>query len=115
MESGQREKGTVAGVPVSSISLDTECSQTIVKSDLIFTGRIIRAKMHAWACCEYSLALIEVVVEGRRLKLKTGVAWKLHMNVPLGTCARTYGACVYKCSNGEVPGDDQGTDSEVTH
>ena len=83
----------------------------MAKRNLILKGNILADSLEQ----KCVIMLTEVVVEGTRLKLKTGVAWKLHMNVVLGTHARTYGACVYEKSSEEVPGGDQGTHTEVTH
>ena len=78
VESGLRRKGTVAGVLVSCIYLDTGCIQILVKRELIPKGDLLAESvelrcMHG-DVARYPLVFVEVVVEGRWLKIKAGVA-----------------------------------------
>ena len=79
----------MAGVPVSCIYLDTGCSQTLVRRELISKGDILAASLELKCVhgdvARYHLVLVKVVVEGRRLKIKAGVAGKLLVDVLLGT------------------------------
>ena len=90
MGSGLRSKGTVAGVPVSLDTgcSQTGCSQTLVRRELIPKGDIlaesVELKYVHGDVARYSLVFVEVVVEGRRLKIKAGVAGKLPVHVLLG-------------------------------
>ena len=70
----------MADVQVSCIYLDTVCSHTLVRRELIPMGDIlaesIELKCVHGDVASYPLVFVEVVVEGRRLKAKAGVAEK---------------------------------------
>ena len=69
--------------------MDTGCSQTLVRRELIPKGDIlvesVELKCVHGDVARYPLVFMEVVVEGRRLKIKAGVAGKLPVDVLLGT------------------------------
>ena len=106
VESGLRWKGTVAGVPVSCIYLDTGCSQMFVRRELIPKGDILAESVELKCVhgdvARYSLVFVEVVVEGRRLKLKLRWSgWEVTSGcVVENRCDRTDEAC--ECSRGEL-------------
>ena len=82
-------EGYMVGVLVNCIYLDTGCSQMLVRRELIPKGDILAESVELKCVhgdvARYPLVFVEVVVEGRRLKIKAGVAEKLPVDVLLGT------------------------------
>ena len=81
--------GKVEGVVVNCISIDTGCSQSLVRISLvpgvnILSERIEMRCVHG-DVVTCPLAMVKVVVDGRELVIKVGLAEKLPVDVLLGT------------------------------
>ena len=81
--------GKVEGVEVNCICIDTGCSQSLVRRSLV-PGVNILSERTETRCVHgdvvpYPLAMVNVVVDGRELVIKAGLAEKLPVDVLLGT------------------------------
>ena len=81
--------GIVEGIPVTDIVLDTGCSQTLVRSDLITDEDVLQEEV-AIRCAhgnvlKYPLANIQLMIGATKMKVKAGVANNLPVSVLLGT------------------------------
>ena len=86
---GLCHKGKVADVAVKQVFLDTGCGQTLVRKDLVPKGGIteetVELKCVHGDTRKYPVALIELEVSGRKLKVRAGVSDHLPVAVLLGT------------------------------
>ena len=83
-------EGFVEGQFVNDIVLDTGCSRTLVRSDLIGKERLSSEKSVIVQCAhgdavEYPVATVEITVQGRRVTVEAGVLDKLPHSVLLVT------------------------------
>ena len=79
----------VEGVEVNGICIDTGCSRSLVWRTLL-PGDNILSKETETRCVQgnvvpYPLAMVKVVVDGRELVIKAGLAEMLPVDVLLGT------------------------------
>lgn len=81
--------GTVEGHPVDEIVLDTGCSRTLVRKDLVpgekLTGGEISIRCAHGDIFVYPLADVQIEVGGRQFEVQAGVSEKLPVSVLLGT------------------------------
>lgn len=87
---GLKRKGTVEGTAVDNILLDTGCSRTLVRQELVPRRRMLEGEAVAIRCAHgdtvlYPLASVQVVVDGRSMEVKAAVSEKLPADVLLGT------------------------------
>ena len=85
-------KGTVEGCHVNSILLDTGCSRTMVRRQLVPQDKFLEGKWVSIRCVHgdtvlYPLADVQFVVEGIPVKVEAAVAESLPVEVILGTDA----------------------------
>ena len=82
-------RGTVEGKTVKDIQLDTGCSRTVVRSDLIdkkiVDGETITIQCAHGDTVSYPLAEVELQVEGRLITVEAAVSDTLPRSVLLGT------------------------------
>ena len=83
-------RGTVEGKTVKDIQLDTGCSRTVVRSDLIDKKKIVDGETITIQCAHgdtvsYPLAEVELQVEGRLITVEAAVSDTLPRSVLLGT------------------------------
>ena len=83
-------EGFVEGQFVNDIVLDTGCSRTLVRSDLVGKERLNSEKSVTVQCAhgdavEYPVATVEIRVQGRRVAVEAAVSDKLPHSVLLGT------------------------------
>ena len=82
-------KWVVEGLLVNDIVLDTGCSRTLVRSDLLgekkFGEETITVQYAHGDVVTYPLAKVELEVEGRALTVKAAVSDTLPQSVLLGT------------------------------
>ena len=83
-------EGFVEGQFVDDIVLDTGCSRTLVRSDLVGKERLNSEKSVTVQCAhgdavEYPVATVEIRVQGRRVTVEAAVSDKLPHSVLLGT------------------------------
>ena len=88
--SGNAKPGMVEGEPVKSILLDTGCSRTLVRNNLVPKHKLLHGEVVAIRCAPgdtvlYPLAEVELEVEGYPLRIEAAVSDTLPMSVPLGT------------------------------
>ena len=88
--SGVSREGLVEGQAVTDILLDTGCSQTLVKSDLVPTAKRVEGDAVTIRCAHgdtvlYPLAEVEMVVDGIPLQVEAAVSDTLPVSVLLGT------------------------------
>ena len=81
-------EGTAAAV--ENILLDTGCSRTLVHQELVPRRKMLEGEAVAIHCAHgdtvlYPLALVQMVVGGRDMKVKAAVSENLLMDVLLGT------------------------------
>ena len=89
-EQGVRRQGVVEGRYVSDILLDTGCSRTLVRRDLVPSKNMQEGDVVTIRCAHgdtvlYPLADVEVEVGGRRIQVEAAVSDTLPMSVLLGT------------------------------
>ena len=82
--------GAVEGTAVDSILLDTGCSRTLVRQELVPRRKMLDGEAVAIRCAHgdtvlYPLALVQMVVDGRDMEVKAAVSENLPMDVLLGT------------------------------
>ena len=82
-------KGVVEGQLVNDIVVDTGCSRTLVRSDLLgekmFEGETVTIQCVHGNVVTYPLTRIELEVKGRALTVKAAVSDTLPQSVLLGT------------------------------
>ena len=79
----------VEGSTVENILLDTGCSRTLVRSDLVRQEKIIEGEVVTICCAHgdtvlYPVASVELEVEGRHITVEAAVSDTLPMAVLLG-------------------------------
>ena len=84
------QKGTVEGTDVSDIVLDTGCSQTLVRKELVPEDKITQEQAVTIRCAHgdlvlYPTAVVDLEVAGESLTVKVAVSSTLPMSVLLGT------------------------------
>ena len=87
---GIAKPGVVEGTAVSNILLDTGCSRTLVRKDLVPTAKLLDGEVVAIRCAHgdtvlYPLAQVGVEIGGRLLEVEAAVSETLPMAVLLGT------------------------------
>ena len=85
-----KRSGAVEGTAVDSILLDTGCSRTLVRQELVPRRKMLEGEAVAIRCAHgdtvlYPLALVQMVVDGRDMEVKAAVSENLPMDVLLGT------------------------------
>jgi len=87
---GTLKQGIIEGKSVKDILLDTGCSRTLVRQDLVPENKIKKGEAVAIRCAHgdtvlYPLAQIHMEVEGRSIEVEAAVSDTLPMGVLLGT------------------------------
>ena len=82
--------GKVEGTPVESISLDTGCSRTLVRSTLVPQDEVLEGEIIAIQCAHgdtvlYPLALIDLEINGHHIEVEAALSETLPIPVLLGT------------------------------
>ena len=82
--------GRVEGTEVSDILLDTGCTRTMVRSDLVAEENLIPGEAVTVLCAHgdtvlYPLARVTIHVEGIEMEVKAAVSQSLPVSVLLGT------------------------------
>ena len=82
--------GLVEGKPVKSILLDTGCSRTLVRKDLVPQHKLLHGEAVAIRCAHgdtvlYPLAEVELEVDGYPLHVEAAISDTLPMPVLVGT------------------------------
>ena len=82
--------GLVEGKPVSSILLDTGCSRTLIRKDLVPQHKLLHGEAVAIRCAHgdtvlYPLAEVDLEVDGYTLHVEAAISDTLPMPVLLGT------------------------------
>ena len=95
VNSGRRGKellrcGQVDGKCVEDIQLDTGCSRTVVRKDLVDEEKMLDGESITIQCAHgdvvsYPLAMVEILVGGRRIEVEAAVSATLPRSVLLGT------------------------------
>ena len=85
-----KRSGAVEGTAVDNILLDTGCSRTLVRQELVPRSKMLEGEAVAIYCAHgdtvlYPLALVQMVVDGRNMEVKAAVSKNLPMDVLLGT------------------------------
>ena len=83
------QHGEVEGTPVERILLDTGCSKTLVRQELIPKEKILEGEAVTIRCAHgdtvlYPVAKVQVMVDGRAVEVKAAVSETLPMDVLLG-------------------------------
>ena len=91
-ESGLMQAGTVEGQQVSKVLLDTGCSRTMVRRELVPPEKLLEGEAVTIRCAHgdmvlYPLAKIGMEVNGHRLDMEVAVSDTLPVDVLLGTDA----------------------------
>ena len=86
---GVTKPGIVEGKPVRDILLDTGCSRTLVRKDLVPKHKLLHGEVVTIRCAHgdtvlYSLAEVELEVQGYPLKIEAAVSDTLPVPVLLG-------------------------------
>ena len=89
-EQGVRRHGVVEGRYVGDILLDTGCSRTLVRKDLVPDKKMREGDVVTIRCAHgdtvlYPLAEVQMEVSGRRIQVEAAVSDTLPMSVLLGT------------------------------
>ncbi len=89
-ETGVHRKGLVEWKAVTDILLDTGCSRTVVRRELVPQSNIREGDVTTIRCAHgdtvlYPLAEVELEVEGKRIVVEAAVSETLPMSVLLGT------------------------------
>ena len=92
--------GCVQGVEVTDILLDTGCTQTMVRGDLVSQDQLIEGEAATIRCVYgdnvlYSLADVTINLEGFNLTVRAAVSKTFPMSVLLGTDVPQLGALVH--------------------
>ena len=82
--------GKVEGTLVKSVVLDTGCSRTLVRSNLVPQDKIMEGEVVAIRCAHgdtvlYPLALVHLEIKGHRIDVEAALSDTLPMPVLLGT------------------------------
>ncbi len=90
LSTGVEREGKVEGKAVSNILLDTGCSRTLVRGDLVPDDKVIDGEVVAIRCAHgdtvlYLLAEVTIEVDGRKMNVEAAVSNTLPMAVLLGT------------------------------
>ena len=108
---GFHKLGVVEGREVGDILLDTGCSRTLVREDLVSAKKFLAGEAVAIRCAE-----VEIEVGGQSLKVEVAVLGTLPMAVLLGTdvpeLAELLGGSQRKCGGRRLRtdgGDYSGT------
>ena len=93
-------KGLVEGVVVSDIPLDTWCTQTMVRRDLVSSSKIIEGEATTVKCVHgdnvlHPIADVAVEVEGLELTIRAAISDSLPMSVLLGTDVQELGQLLH--------------------
>ena len=85
-----QKTGMVEGQEVGDILLDTGCSRTLVRRDLVPREKILEGEVVAIRCAHgdtvlYPIAQVDVTVGGQCLEVEAAVSETLPMSVLLGT------------------------------
>ena len=91
-ESGLMQAGTVEGQQVSKVLLDTGCSRTMVRQELVPPEKLLEGEAVTIQCAHgdmvlYPLAKIGMEVNGHHLDMEVAVSDTLPVDVLLGTDA----------------------------
>ena len=83
-------KGLVEGVEVGNILLDTGCTQTMVRSDLVDPSKFIAGEATTIRCVHgdnalYPLVEVRVTVDGVAMRVRAAISEELPVAVLLGT------------------------------
>ena len=83
-------RGEVEGHSVEDIQLDTGCTRTDVRSDLVDKEKIAREEIVTIQCAHgdivsYPVATVEIVVDGKQITVEAAVSDTLPRSVLLGT------------------------------
>ena len=108
VQSGMLREGLVEGQAVTGVLLDTGCSQTLVKSDLVPTAKRVEGDAVTIRCAHgdtvlYPLANVELVVDGIPLQVEAAVSDTLPVSVLLGTDVPELDTLLEKQVAGAVP------------
>ncbi len=84
-----KRKGLVEGTPVERILLDTGCSKTLVRQELISKEKILEGEAVTIRCAHgdtvlYPVAKVQVMVDGMDMEVKAAVSETLPVDVLLG-------------------------------
>ena len=87
---GVIKAGVVEGSMVKDILLDTGCSRTLVRKDLVPQDKLLQGEATAIGCAHgdtvvYPLAQVEVQVDSQTIDVEAAVSETLPMAVLLGT------------------------------
>ena len=82
--------GKVEGTPVKSVVLDTGCSRTLVRSNLVPQDKIMEGEVVAIRCAHgdtvlYPLALVHLEIKGHQIDVEAALSDTLPIPVLLGT------------------------------
>ena len=81
-------QGTVDGKAVSNILLDTGCTHTLIRRDLVPDDRLLDSTIEIQCahgdCVEYPLAEVDIAVDDEHFEILTGVAERLPAAMLLG-------------------------------
>ena len=96
------------GQAVTDVLLDTGCSQTLVKSELVPTTKQVEGDVVTIHCAHgdtvlYPLANVELVVDGIPLQVEAAVSDTLPVSVLLGTDVPELDTLLKKQVAGTVP------------
>jgi predicted aspartyl protease len=112
---GVPQVGVVEGREVGDILLDTGCSRTLVREDLVPAKKFLAGEAVAIRCAHgdtvlYPLAEVEIEVGGQSLKVEVAVLGTLPIAVLLGTdvpeLAELLGGSQRKCGGRRLWTDD---------
>jgi len=87
---GLQGSGKVDGIPVKSVVLDTGCSRTLVRSDLVSQDNLLEGEVVAICCAHgdtvlYPLAKVHLEISDHNIDVEAAVSDSLPMPVLLGT------------------------------
>ena len=87
---GLYTSGKVEGMPVECIVLDTGCSTTLVRSNLVPQDKVLEGEIVAIRCAHgdtvlYPLALVDLEINGHYIEVEAALSETLQMPVLLGT------------------------------
>ncbi len=87
---GVFQEGRIEGQPVSDVCLDTGCTRTMVRQDLVPANKLIEGDSIAICCAHgdtvvYPLARVEVEVNGQTHEVEAAVSSTLPMSMLMGT------------------------------
>ena len=107
-----KRKGLVEGTPVEKILLDTGCSKTLVRKELIPKEKVMEGEAVLIRCVHgdtvlYPVAKVQMMVDGKVIDVKAAVSETLPMDVLLGKDVPEFyellnGACSQKQSRDDA-------------